>query len=212
MSGDEQRTPSPVATSDSVRSAASAEASSPGGEPRAPSPAANGGVPADLDEIKRKAREREEETARFLAMQAKVEEDLAEATATTASQTPASSAEADARSVFVTNVDFSTTPEELQAHFRACGTINRITILVDRNTGRPRGHAYVEFADPAHVANAMALNDSLFRNRIIKVAPKRTNVPAHIRGGFRGRGGAYRGGFRGRGAPRGARHGHFAPY
>lgn len=199
MSGDETTPSAGSASNSSVGSA------------RAASPAANGGAAPDLDEIKRRAREREEETARFLALQAKAEEDLAEATPASTGAAPPSSAEADARSVFVTNVDFSTTPEELQGHFRACGTINRITILVDRHTGRPRGHAYVEFADPAHVANAMALNDSLFRNRIIKVAPKRTNVPAHMRGGFRGGRGGFRGG-RGRGAPRGARHGHFAPY
>lgn len=76
------------------------------------------------------------------------------------------------------------------------------------------------------VANALVLNESIFKGRNIKVVPKRTNVPGMSRGsrggrgGFRGarggfgrggyspyppRGGGYRGGFRGRG--RG-----FAPY
>jgi len=40
--------------------------------------------------------------------------------------------EADARSVFVNNVDFGTTPEELQQLFAGCGTVNRVTILADK--------------------------------------------------------------------------------
>jgi hypothetical protein len=40
--------------------------------------------------------------------------------------------EADARSVFVNNVDFGTTPEELQQMFATCGTVNRVTILADK--------------------------------------------------------------------------------
>lgn len=97
-------------------------------------------------------------------------------------------------------MDWGSTPEEIQAHFQSCGTINRITILCDKWTGQPKGYAYVEFADPASVANAMVLNESLFRARLIKVTPKRTNVPGMAaRGRGRGRGG-YRGGFAGHGA------------
>lgn len=44
----------------------------------------------------------------------------------------------DARSIYVGNVDYSATPEEIQSHFHSCGTINRITILCDRFTG-PKG-------------------------------------------------------------------------
>jgi polyadenylate-binding protein 2 len=63
------------------------------------------------------------------------------------------------------------------------------------------------------VAQALVLNESVFKGRNIKVTPKRTNVPGinrgRGRGGFRGgrgfggrggpRGGGYRGGYRGRG-------------
>lgn len=45
----------------------------------------------------------------------------------------------DARSVYVGNVDFSSTPEEIQAHFQSCGSINRVTIMIDKITGRPKG-------------------------------------------------------------------------
>ncbi|KAI0316713.1 hypothetical protein OF83DRAFT_1164237 [Amylostereum chailletii] len=94
---------------------------------------------------------------------------------------------ADNRSVFIGNVEYAATPEDIQAHFQACGTINRVTILCDKFTGHPKGFAYVEFAEPEHVDAAMALDNSLFHGRLIKVTPKRTNIPGFNRG--RGRGG-----------------------
>ncbi|WWD16130.1 hypothetical protein CI109_100555 [Kwoniella shandongensis] len=114
----------------------------------------------------------------------------------------------DARSVYIGNVDYGATPEEIQAHFQACGTINRVTILCDKFTGHPKGYAYVEFAEPSVVQNAVVLNDSMFRGRLITVKEKRTNLPGMNmtnRGRGRGRGfrGGYRGGFRGRGRGRG---------
>ncbi|KAG8876091.1 cytoplasmic RNA-binding protein [Tulasnella sp. 332] len=74
----------------------------------------------------------------------------------------------DARSVYVGNVDYSSSPEEIQQHFTSCGSINRVTILCDKFTGNPKGFAYVEFADPAFAETALALNDSLFKGRLIK--------------------------------------------
>ncbi len=38
----------------------------------------------------------------------------------------------DSRSIYVGNVDYSCTPEELQLHFQGCGTVNRVTILTDK--------------------------------------------------------------------------------
>ncbi|KAJ7638606.1 hypothetical protein FB45DRAFT_740803 [Roridomyces roridus] len=76
---------------------------------------------------------------------------------------------ADSRSVYVGNVDYSATPEEIQGHFQACGTINRVTILCDKFTGHPKGFAYVEFAEPEHIETALTMDNSLFRGRLIKV-------------------------------------------
>lgn len=45
----------------------------------------------------------------------------------------------DGRSIFVGNVDYQATPEEIQAHFQSCGSINRVTILLDKFTGHPKG-------------------------------------------------------------------------
>ncbi|KAJ7507535.1 translation protein SH3-like domain-containing protein [Mycena galericulata] len=77
---------------------------------------------------------------------------------------------ADSRSVYVGNVDYSATPEEIQGHFQACGTINRVTILCDKFTGHPKGFAYVEFAEPEHIDAALTMDNSLFRGRLIKVS------------------------------------------
>merc|ERR1712012_811840 len=110
----------------------------------------------------------------------------------------------DARSVYVGNVDYGATAEELEQHFHGCGSINRVTILCNKFDGNPKGFAYVEFTDKDCVDTAMALDDSLFRGRQIKVMPKRTNKPGisstnrppRGRGGFRGtRGYRGRGGF-----------------
>merc|ERR1711894_783526 len=85
--------------------------------------------------------------------------------------------EVDARSVYIGNVDYGATAEELEAHFHGCGSINRVTILCDKFTGHPKGFAYVEFTDKDSVQTAQALDDSLFRGRQIKVCSKRTNRP-----------------------------------
>jgi polyadenylate-binding protein 2 len=125
----------------------------------------------------------------------------------------------DARSIFVGNVDYGASPEEIQAHFQSCGSINRVTILLDKFTGHPKGYAYVEFAEPSLVAQALVLNESVFRGRNLKVVPKRTNLPGMSRGrgraGFRGRGYVPRGGFPPRGAYRGSYRGRgrgYTPY
>lgn len=102
--------------------------------------------------------------------------------------------EADSRSVYIGNVDYATTPEELQSHFQGCGTVNRVTILSDR-MGNPKGFAYVEFLEADAVTAACMLEGSELRGRALKVSPKRTNVPGMkaYRGRGRGRGG--RGGY-----------------
>jgi len=102
--------------------------------------------------------------------------------------------EVDSRSIYVGNVDYGANAEELEQHFHGCGSIQRVTILCNKFNGSPKGFAYVEFTDKDSVDTAMALDDSLFRGRQIKVLPKRTNKPGISstnrppRGrGFRGR-------------------------
>lgn len=42
-------------------------------------------------------------------------------------------------SIYVGQVDYSSTPEELLAHFESCGTVERVTIVCDKFTGKPKG-------------------------------------------------------------------------
>ncbi|QIW97368.1 hypothetical protein AMS68_002886 [Peltaster fructicola] len=144
----------------------------------------------------------DEDEEELLAMKKRVEEMEAEAaklremqSALDAQTDPRESKEdIDSRSIFVGNVDYGASPEEIQAHFQSCGPINRVTILLDKFTGQPKGYAYVEFTEPNLVTPALALNETVFRGRNLKVVPKRTNLPGMTRG--RGRGGP-------RGGPRG---------
>jgi len=113
--------------------------------------------------------------------------------------------DADARSIYVGQVEYTATAEEVEAHFRGCGGVNRVTIICDKFSGQPKGFGYIEFADKESVETAMALDGSLLKGRSIKVMPKRTNKPgitlsdrAKARGRGRGRGrGGMRGGMRG---------------
>jgi polyadenylate-binding protein 2 len=158
------------------------------------------GDDAESNEIllmKQRVAEMEMEANKLRELQAAAEQDQSADTGS-AMETDEDKAGADGRSVYVGNVDYGATPEEIQAHFQACGTINRVTILCDKFTGHPKGYAYVEFSEPEHIDAAVALDNSLFRGRLIKVTAKRTNVPGFNRGGGRGRGrGGYRGGYRG---------------
>ncbi|NXU94421.1 EPAB2 protein, partial [Xiphorhynchus elegans] len=98
-------------------------------------------------------------------------------------------------------VDYGGTAEELESHFNSCGQINRVTILCDKFSGHPKGYAYIEFEEKSSVKAAVELDESTFRGRVIKVLPKRTNMPgisSTDRGGYRGhhhtRWGGYYGG------------------
>lgn len=148
-----------------------------------------------VDTMQQRLKQLQEDAERLQQMQEELQKESAEL--------QEAKEDVDARSVYVGNVDYGTTPEELQKHFQSCGTINRVTILIDKYTGNPRGCAYVEFAEPSLVPQALVLNESMFRGRPLKVTPKRTNIPGMAaRGRGRGRG-RYRGGFRGRGRGRG---------
>uniref|UniRef100_A0A1I8BBP7 RRM domain-containing protein n=1 Tax=Meloidogyne hapla TaxID=6305 RepID=A0A1I8BBP7_MELHA len=83
----------------------------------------------------------------------------------------------DGRSIYVGNVDYAATPDQLEEHFHGCGSIERVTILTDKFTGHPKGFAYIQFADIEGMQNSLSLGDSLFLGRQIKVVPKRTNKP-----------------------------------
>ena len=97
----------------------------------------------DLETMKARLKEMEAEAAKLQEMQNKVEQEMGtdkaagEGEGGAAGANAASREEVDARSVYVGNVDYAVTPEELQVHFQSCGTVNRVTILSDR-FGNPK--------------------------------------------------------------------------
>lgn len=90
---------------------------------------------------------------------------------------PAESEEKDKRSIFIGNVDYSASTEELREIFKECGGIERVTIPIDKFSMQSKGYAYIEFSDPTSVFKAQSLNDKAFKGRKLKVLPKRTNIP-----------------------------------
>ena len=139
--------------------------------------AAAGGDDPELEAIKARVQEMEEEAEKLKQMQSEMDKQLSTGVATSPSGTGSTTSlmtyeekvEVDARSVYVGNVDYGATAEELEQHFHGCGSINRVTILCNKFNGSPKGFAYVEFTDKDSVDTAMALDDSLFRGRQIKV-------------------------------------------
>jgi RNA recognition motif-containing protein len=105
--------------------------------------------------------------------------------------------------IFVGNLSYSVTEDELQAAFAQYGTVDRVSMIRDRATGQPRGFAFVEMADSNEAQNAInAMNGRELNGRAINVneaRPREERGPGGGRGfggGGRGNGG---GGGRGRG-------------
>lgn len=138
---------------------------------------ADDGAVMELDDMKKRLKEMEDEAAALREMQAKVEKEMGSVQdPATAAASQANREEVDSRSVFVGNVDYSCTPEEVQQHFQSCGTVNRVTIRTNKY-GQPKGYAYVEFLEPEAVQEALLLNESELHGRQLKISAKRTNVP-----------------------------------
>lgn len=107
------------------------------------------------------------------------------------------------KNLFVGNMSFQTTEADLRALFEPFGQVTRIHIVNDRETGQPRGFAFVEMAKDDEAAKAMTeLNGKEVAGRALRVneatpKPERGGGP---RGNFgpRGGGGRGSGGSRGR--------------
>lgn len=99
--------------------------------------------------------------------------------------------------LYVGNLPFSTNDSELREMFEAHGQVASATIVMDRETGRPRGFGFVEMAnDDEGRAAIEKLNGAEIGGRAIVVNEAR---PKSDRGGFGGGGGGGRGGYGGGG-------------
>jgi RNA recognition motif-containing protein len=102
--------------------------------------------------------------------------------------------------IFVGNLSFQTTQDELQAAFAQYGAVERVNIVTDRDTGQPRGFAFVEMTDRSAAETAISqLNGADLNGRAMNVNEARPKPQGGGGGGYGNRGGGGGGG-RGRGS------------
>ena len=104
--------------------------------------------------------------------------------------------------LFVGNLSFNTTENDLQDAFAAFGTVTEANLMMDRTTNRPRGFGFVTMSSPEEAQKAIeGLNgkDMDGRALTVNIARPREERPAGGGGGRREYGGGGGGGGGGRG-------------
>jgi len=104
--------------------------------------------------------------------------------------------------LFVGNLSFNTTENDLQDAFAAHGTVVETNLMIDRMSGRPRGFGFVTMSSPEEAQKAIeALNGASLDGRAVTVniARPREDRPPRSGGGGGGGGGVSRGGYGGGG-------------
>jgi RNA recognition motif-containing protein len=103
------------------------------------------------------------------------------------------------KNIFVGNLDFNTSEEELRQLFEAYGQVDRVSIMTDRETGRSRGFGFVEMVNAEDGEKAIAaLNGTQVGGRKLNVNEARPKAERPAGGG----GGRERGGRGGGGGGR----------
>lgn len=98
------------------------------------------------------------------------------------------------KNIFVGNLSYGATEDSVRAMFEAYGTVDRVSIVTDRDTGQARGFGFVEMSVNAEADRAIAeLNGRDLDGRTLNINEAR---PKEDRGGSRG--GGYGGGGGGR--------------
>jgi RNA recognition motif-containing protein len=92
--------------------------------------------------------------------------------------------------LFVGNLSYNTTEADLRTYFGAVAPPSQVVLPVDRETGRPRGFAFVEFIDRSHAETAIQrFNGQMFNGRPLAVSEARAREdrgPGGPGGGFSG--------------------------
>ena len=98
------------------------------------------------------------------------------------------------KNIFVGNLSFSVTEHVLRSLFEQYGTLERVTIVTDRDTGRSRGFGFVEMANGPEADGAISgLDGREWNGRALKVNEA---LPKGAGGGRPGGGGGFAGGKR----------------
>jgi RNA recognition motif-containing protein len=92
------------------------------------------------------------------------------------------------KNLYVGNLSFDTTSDDLRDTFAQHGTVKSAQVVMDRDTGRPRGFGFVEMTDGAEAA-IKALDGTQLQGRTITVNEARPREDRGGRGGFGGGGG-----------------------
>jgi RNA recognition motif-containing protein len=71
--------------------------------------------------------------------------------------------------IYVGNLPFSATEESLRALFAAHGTVEKINLITDRDTGKPRGFGFVEMSNSDASRAMQALNGQDFEGRALRI-------------------------------------------
>lgn len=88
--------------------------------------------------------------------------------------------------IFVGNLSYQTSQDELQAAFAAYGNVERVSIVTDRDSGQPRGFAFVEMTQPQEAQSAIsALNGAELHGRAMNVNEARPKTASSGGGGRR---------------------------
>jgi RNA recognition motif-containing protein len=98
------------------------------------------------------------------------------------------------KNLFVGNLPFSSTEEALRTAFAPYGEVQQVRIMTDRDTGKPRGFAFVQMTNDEEADRAItALNGKDFEGRPLTVNEARPKPERQGGGGFRSGGGGYGG-------------------
>lgn len=96
------------------------------------------------------------------------------------------------KNIFVGNLDFGATEDQLRSLFENYGTVDRVSVLTDRETGRSRGFAFVEMSNAEESERAIsALNGHTLGGRALNVNEAKPREERS--GGGGGNGGERRG-------------------
>ncbi|HEY6217446.1 MAG TPA: RNA-binding protein [Pyrinomonadaceae bacterium] len=113
-----------------------------------------------------------------------------------------------AKKLYVGNLAFQTTSQDLQELFAQAGTVESASIIEDRDTGRSKGFAFVEMSTEAEAASAIdQFNGKEVAGRMLKVNEAKPRENRSGGGGGRNFGGGNRGGYGGNRGGGGGNHG-----
>lgn len=105
--------------------------------------------------------------------------------------------------LYVSNLSYSLTDDELRSEFAAYGTVTNARVVLDRETGRSRGFGFVEMPNDAEAQTAMrGLEGSNVGGRPIRIVEARPKEDRPQRNPGAGAGAGYQGQARDRGEPR----------